>query len=264
MRAPRARQQGVGVAELDVRRWGAGSPVVLVHGSIVGAERTWRAQRPLGEHWALIAPNRPGYGDSPPLARSDFELEAPLIAELLGDGAHLVGQSYGGVIALLCAAQRPEAVRSLTVCEPGALRIARANPDVAAAIETGNELFRRRHELAPDALLRAFRANTGSTRATPTRLPDWLARGMALLMSERPSWEADIPLAELARTGFPKLVVSGGHSAVFDAVCDVLEQSLGAERAVIGGRGHTIPAAGAPFNARLHAFLAASEARRPR
>jgi pimeloyl-ACP methyl ester carboxylesterase len=44
-----------------------------------------------------------GFAASPPLARGDFEAEAPLIAELLGDGAHLVGHSYGAVIALLAA-----------------------------------------------------------------------------------------------------------------------------------------------------------------
>jgi hypothetical protein len=30
-----------------------------------------------------------------------FDLEAPLIADLLGSGAHLVGHSSGAVIALL-------------------------------------------------------------------------------------------------------------------------------------------------------------------
>ena len=68
--------------------------------------------------------DRPGFGASPPLERGDFELEAPLFAELLGDGAHLVGHSYGAVIALLAAAERPEAVLSLTVSEPGALKLA--------------------------------------------------------------------------------------------------------------------------------------------
>jgi len=97
--------------------------VVLVHGSVVGADVTWRKQKPLAEHWTLCTPNRPGFGASPTLGRGDFEAEAPLIAELLGDGAHLVGHSYGAVIALFAAALRPEAVRSLTVSEPSAARV---------------------------------------------------------------------------------------------------------------------------------------------
>ena len=35
-----------------------------------------------------------------------------------------------------------------------------------------------------------------------------------------------IPLDELAAAPFPKLVISGGHNAAFDAVCDVLEERL--------------------------------------
>ena len=35
-------------------------------------------------------------------------------------------------------------------------------------------------------------------------------------------WFEDLPLAELARASFPKLVVSGGHSAGFDAICEGL------------------------------------------
>src|SRR5205085_5786358 len=65
--------------------------VVLVHGSVLGASVTWRKQQPLAEHWTLCTPNRPGFGASPASERGDFEAEAPLIAELLGDGAHPVG-----------------------------------------------------------------------------------------------------------------------------------------------------------------------------
>jgi hypothetical protein len=49
-------------ADLDVERLGSGTPVVLVHGSIVDARRTWRHQRALAERWALCVPNRPGRG----------------------------------------------------------------------------------------------------------------------------------------------------------------------------------------------------------
>jgi len=52
--------------------------------------------------------------------RQDFEEDARDIAALLGDGAHLVGHSYGAVGALYAAALRPEAVHSLTVNEPPA------------------------------------------------------------------------------------------------------------------------------------------------
>src|SRR5438874_3752390 len=101
--------------DLDVETIGSGPRVVLVHGSVVDARRTWRHQLVLAERWTLCLPNRPGFAGSPPLPRGDFEAEAPLVAELLQDGAHLVGHSYGAVIALLAAAARQDAVRSLAV-----------------------------------------------------------------------------------------------------------------------------------------------------
>jgi len=228
---------------------------VLVHGSVLGASVTWRKQQPLAEHWTLCTPNRPGFGASPVSERGDFEAEAPLIAELLGDGAHLVGHSYGAVIALFAAALRPEAVRSLTVSEPGSLTVAAGNPAVDAVIETGNELFRRGPEMDPREMLLFFRSGVGSRHHTPDELEGDLLEGARLLMRERPPWELDPPLEQLARAPFRKLVISGGHSDVFEAVCDRVAERMGAERAVIPGRGHSIPATGAPYNERLHTFL---------
>ncbi len=75
---------------------------------------------------------------------------------------------------------------------------------------------------------------------------------------ERPPMEAEPPVEALARTPFPKLVVSGGHSRAFDAVCDFLTHRLGATRAVIVGRGHSVPRAGEPFNERLRGFIDAA------
>jgi pimeloyl-ACP methyl ester carboxylesterase len=159
------------VADLEVDRVGTGPPVVLVHGSIVDARRTWRHQLDLADEWALCIPNRPGFGASPPLARGDFEAEAPLMAELLGDGAHLVGHSYGAVIALLAAAARPEAVRSLTVSEPGSLRVAAGDPAVDAVIAQGDELYRHRSKLTPREFVLHFRSGLHSAHETPDELP---------------------------------------------------------------------------------------------
>jgi pimeloyl-ACP methyl ester carboxylesterase len=247
--------------ELDVDYVGAGPPVVLVHGSIVDARRTWHRQLELADEWELCIPNRPGFAASPPLTRGDFEVEAPLMAELLGDGAHLVGHSYGAVIALLAAAARPEAVRSLTVSEPGSLRLAAGNPAVDTVIAQGEELYRRRGEVTPREFVQLFRAGVHSARETPDPLPEWLERGARLVMEERPPWEADVPIEALAAAPFPKLVISGDHSPAFEAVCDVLAERVGAQRAVIGGRGHTIPSTGAPYNERLLAFLTECEER---
>jgi hypothetical protein len=122
-------------------------------------------------------------------------------------------------------------------------------------IAQGSELYRHRDTLPRREFVALFRAGAQSARETPEVLPDWLERGAAHVMHERPSWEADVPLDALERAPFRTLVLSGGHSPAFEAVCDAIARRLAGERDVITGRGHTIPATGAPYNARLEAFL---------
>ena len=242
-------------AALDVVRLGEGERVVLVHGSIVDARRTWRHQLELAERWSLVLPNRPGFAGSPPLERGDFAAEAPLIAELLGAGAHLVGHSYGAVIALLAAALEPSRVRSLVVSEPGCLALAAGRPEADERLAHGVELYRAAAALTPREFLGLFRAGVHSAHETPDELPEWLDRGARHVMAERPPWEAEIPLETLRAAPFPKLVISGGHDPAFEAVCDVLAAGIGARREVLTGRGHTIPGLGGPYNALLEEFL---------
>ena len=111
-----------------------------------------------------------------------------MFAELLGDGAHLVGHSYGAVIALLAAALRPDAVRSLTVSEPGCLRVAAGVPEVDEMIANGERLFAHASEIPSEDFLRLFRGGAGSAYGTPDEVPPDLLRGVELLKRERPSW----------------------------------------------------------------------------
>src|SRR5207302_8315849 len=83
----------------------------------------------------------------------------------------------------------------------------------------------------------------GSAFPLPAELAPQLEQGLRAAMAERPPHEAEIPLEALAAAPFPKLVISGGHHPAFDAVCDVLEQRLHAERAMLPGAGHSIPRA---------------------
>jgi pimeloyl-ACP methyl ester carboxylesterase len=224
-----------------------------------GGETTWREQRTLAERWTLVVADRPGFGAGPLVERVDFEVDARFVAELLGDGVHLVGHSYGGVVCLLAAARRPEAVRSLTVIEPPAFGIATGNAAADAFVARATELWAD-GPYEPAAFLAAFLRLVGSNMALPEPLTPELERGARLLLVERPPWEARIPLDTLAAAPFPKLVVSGRHDPAFDAVCDVLERRLEAERSVIPGAGHSVQRTGAPFNERVEAFLTAAAA----
>ena len=94
----------------------------------------------------------------------------------------------------------------------------------------------------------------GSGFVPPSPLPPDLVQGAQALTVERGPWEAEIPMDVLAATPFPKLVVSGAHHPAFDAICDVLERELAAERIVLPGYGHVVQLH-PEFNALLADFV---------
>jgi len=232
--------------------------VLFVHGSVVNAELTWSAQKPLADRVDIVAPNRRGFPPGPDVERVDFEDEAVWLESFLVPGTHLVGHSYGGLIALLAAARRPELVRSLTVIEPPAFGIARGRPGVNEFIDA---IDRHWSDGPGDSgeFLRGFLALVG-TSSPPGDFTAELLQGARTLRVERSPAEAVIPFDDLARAPFPKLVVSGAHHVAFDAVCDVLEERLSAERAVLPGAGHSVQRLGEPFNDLLARFVAGAEA----
>jgi pimeloyl-ACP methyl ester carboxylesterase len=240
---------------LRVVCWGRGEPVVLVHGSVLAGELSWSEQRPLAERWRLTVPDRPGFAPGERPESVDFEADSEPIAELLRDGAHIVGHSYGGIVSLLAAARRPDAVRSLTVIEPPAFGVARGHPEVDAFVPRLAHQYRAGPR-DPAAYLRGFYELVGIPGRVPSPLPKSLRLGAEALRVERGPWEAEVPLERLARAPFRKLVVSGAHHPAFDAVCDVLERRLGARRAVVAGGGHAVQRTGAPFNRVVEGFLA--------
>lgn len=237
-----------------VARIGAGPRLLLVHGSVWNSV-TWRPQRALAARYELLMPDRPGYSPNPPLERIDFERQAAELEPLLAGGAHVIGFSYGGVISMLLAALAPQNVRSLAVIEPPAFGVARGHAAVEAIVAEMSGLWKFA-PADPGVFLRRFAAAFGEQGQVPTEVPPGRQQGIHALVAERPPWEAQIPLAALEEAGFPKLVFSGAHHAAFEAVCDALENGLGAERAVLPGAGHAVHHAPG-FNERLERFLAA-------
>ncbi|MFI1584627.1 alpha/beta fold hydrolase [Embleya sp. NPDC020630] len=193
-------------------------PALFVHNIFTwggDAAYGFAGQRPLADGRRLLLMDRRGYGDSPDTARSDFEVDAEDIVEVLGDeasaegvgGAHLVGHGNGAVSALIAAGRRPDLVRSLALVQPSAFTAAAHHPVVA-------DLLQRVRDGAPGALdgvtpeqyLRASTEGLGMVMPEPT--PRRL-RAVATSMGERPVWEADIPLEAIRRAALPVLVICG-------------------------------------------------------
>jgi pimeloyl-ACP methyl ester carboxylesterase len=233
------------VTDLAVDARGEGDTVVLVHGSGV-RDWTWSDQLELAHRFRLVLPYRRGYGDSPE-ADPDFEVDGRDIAELLDRPSHLVGFSYGGIGALLAAARRAELVRSVAVIEPPAFGVALDHPEVQ---ELGHKLEAvfLNEDQTPEEFGAAFAEAMGFEARPPSTE---MRSALESFMRERSPAEAFIPYEDLADV--PVLVVSGGWHPAFEAVCDVLTERLGAERATCAGAGHG--AQHAPgFNERLVSF----------
>ena len=263
----RAREadQLSGPADLDALVFGRpGLPrAVLLHGDVSGAEATWSRQAPLGERFHVIAPDRRGYGASPPTDREDFEVDAGDALALLGDGGHLAGHSYGGVVALVAAARRPEAVRSLCLIEPPAFALAPGHPDVEALFAEQMAHFARGPELTDADFLAGFIATVGGDpNRVPRPLTPLLAQHTRVLRGFRHPGEAEVDLAALAEAAIPALVVSGGHHPAFEAICDAIAEGLGAERITIPGAQHNIPRMADELNAALEALWTGGATRR--
>ena len=226
--------------------------IVFVHGSVGNADVTFAQQRELADRFELVFHTRSGYPPRPLLDRIDFESQADELAAELRAGDHLVGHSYGAVVSLLAAVREP-ALASLAVGEPPAFGVASDHPAVRDFMERYAAIVAR-GPLEPVEYLEAFLPLVGSRIPVGERLPPALEQGTRAAMAERPPNEAVVPFEELAAAPFPKLVLSGGHSAAFDAVCDVIEERLSAERVVLPGAGHSLPRAPG-YNEALLSFI---------
>jgi len=205
--------------------------LVLLHGSVTNAALTWGGQAALAEQFELVLPNRPGFPPNPPVERVDFDTDAIWLERVVQPGDHLIGHSYGGVVALLGAPRLP--LRSLTVIEPPAFGVARSHPAVERWLEVAAALPRD----SVRAHVEAFLRHVGARFPLPDPLPPELQQGAEAFYFERRPDEAVIPLEPLP---YPVLVVTGDHEPAFEAVADVLCDRLGAERLVLPGAGHAV------------------------
>jgi pimeloyl-ACP methyl ester carboxylesterase len=239
------------VDRLHVEEWGTGDRVVLVHGALATGAEEWEAQRPLAdEGFRLVVFDRHGYGQSPLATGEDFLVDADDIVELMGDGAHLVGHSYGGLGAMTAAARRPDLTKSLTLLEAPAVVPAEDAPAWHAFVD---EIILLWDEDLPDEewVVRFLKAVGSDPDQFPPEMLALAVPLVPLLRRGRPFYDAEVPLGELAAAPFPKLVVSGGHHEGFDQMCVSLARRIGAKHVVVQGAGHEIQFTGDPMNQAL-------------
>lgn len=241
--------------------WDDRPAAVFVHGSFAADPAyTWAKQRLLAANYRLLILHRRGYGRAIPRVPGDFTQDTRDVAALLGEGSHLVGFSYGGLIALLAAASNPRRIRSLTLIEPPAFSIARDHPAVRTLIQRLASLYPS-DRYSPEEYRVAFLRAIGGNPPQPLILAAEERQAVLAAMAEAPPWEAPLDLRVIAEAPFPKLVVSGAWNEALDAVAAELRRQLRTEVAIIPGAGHTVQQTGEPFNRRLLVFWREAEER---
>jgi pimeloyl-ACP methyl ester carboxylesterase len=239
-----------------VEDWGGGGDrIVLVHGSLAVGAAAFVEQKALADSFALSVMTRRGYGDTGRINAVDVLRDAEDVVDLLAGGAHLVGTSMGGVVAMNAAGRRPDLVRSLTVIEPPAFALASDLPAVRRVSEALSAHWAIADPTELHAFVTGFVAALEMNMPLPDPLPAPVAAAAVNLVTERP-WRVDVPVGAVADAPYPKLVVTGGWSEAFDGISRRLADLLNVECHRLPGAGHAVQKVGAPFNALLRRHVA--------
>jgi haloalkane dehalogenase len=111
-------------AGLAYREEGSGPPALLVHG-YPNSSYLWRDVLPAiaAAGWRAIAPDLPGYGDSPADPPGTWERHVEALerfrSELGLDRVALIVHDWGGLIGLRWACEHQDAIRALVISDTG-------------------------------------------------------------------------------------------------------------------------------------------------
>ena len=131
---------------------GSGETILLLHGSASTGSLWRRTSAALHSLYRVVVPDLTGCGASPswpvgkPYSVADEVSGLKALLPCCGEGFHVVGHSFGGLVALQLALDNPVRVRTLTLIEPVFFSALRATGDDEAYREFAaiSDRFRRR------------------------------------------------------------------------------------------------------------------------
>lgn len=208
-------------APIDYDETGRGPTIVLVPGSC----STGAAWRPITAHWngqfRCVTTSLLGYGataERRTASTADMSLEVEVIEAVIrraGGPVHLVGHSFGGLVGLAVALQRPDLLRSLTILEapaPEILRRCGENEPYQAFLQMTDSYFSAFRAGQSDAIAQMidFYGGAGTYAAWPQRVRDYaVATTPVNLLDWSCAFGFDLTPALLARITVPTLVAYG-------------------------------------------------------
>ncbi|MFC7339817.1 alpha/beta fold hydrolase [Saccharopolyspora griseoalba] len=251
----------VRVAGADVREAGSGAPVLMLHG-IGGAADAFAAQMSGFPGYRTLAWDAPGYGDSAdlpgePVLDDYAETVVSILRGLDAAPAHLLGVSWGGVIATRVALEAPDVLRSLVLADSsrGSGRTDRGRKAMATRVEE----LRRRGAVA-------FAEQRGPRLPAPDADPRAVEQVVGLMSRVRLTgyrnaagvMAATDHSAQLASISTPTLVIVGEQDRVtgVDESRALADGIPAARFEVIRGAGHAAnQEKPEEFNRRVRQFL---------
>jgi pimeloyl-ACP methyl ester carboxylesterase len=226
-----ARYADVNGVHMYYEESGVGDPVILLHGGF-GGTHLFGAQVPaFAERHRVLVPEQRGRGRTP-------DVEGPISYRLLADDieaflegavgqpAHLVGFSDGGIVGLLVALSRPDLLRRLVTVGANFHRdglVAAAAMWTAASPDDADWAGPRQRyaEVSPDG---------------PDRFPVVFGK-LQRMWREEPT----LTVGDLARVPLPVLVVAGDDDVVDHRHTLALFEALPrGQLAIIPGASHAI------------------------
>jgi pimeloyl-ACP methyl ester carboxylesterase len=227
---------------------GAGSAVVLLHAGI--ADRTMWVEHllPIADAgYRVVALDLPGSGEAPPAEEMTPWSDVLQTMDALDlDRAALVGNSFGGAVALSVAAVAPERVSALVLVSAPPPGMEPSSALEAAWEAEESALERGDVEVAVGAVLDAWML-PDAPAALRDRVGSMQRRALELQASADAPTEVEDPVEAdphvLGRLGMPALVAAGELDMPdFRSGADALAQQLPhARRVVIARAGHLAP-----------------------
>lgn len=260
---PPLNQLDVGGLTITFRQAGVGRPIVFLHG-FFGDSRVWRQQFDLARDYTVVAWDAPGCGrSSPPPDQFEIADYAVCLGEFIDgldlDRPHLVGNSFGGALALAYCDGHADKVASLTLVGAYAGWSGSLPPDVVEArLEQGlADLARPPHEVAskwlPGFITDGCPPNLAEEVSQITE--EFSPAGMRSMI--RALAEADLR-SVLARVRVPTLLVWGAQDARSSVqIGEAMHRQIpGSRFLVIEGAGHLVQVEAAQqFDAAVRRFL---------
>jgi len=268
------RQLRANDADLSYVEQGRGAPVVFVHGAVADL-RYWEPQRAaFARQHRFVAYTFRYHGAAPwtdggKLYSSQTHAAdlAAFIAGLKAGPVHLVGLSYGGLLAAMVAVKQPELIQTLTLAEPALFALLQNQPDAKPALdEWAKGVAPMMEAMKAGDALKATRLLSALVHGEPPdsfdKLPPALrqmltdnARTLPALFAAAPS---SVPCESLAAVKTPTLVIRGERSpAIFLKTNEAVARCIpGSRSAVVPNASHTMSYQNPPaFNRTVLDFI---------